>query len=112
MDFDSARIMGAEGRTALAKALGVDSIIVAEVDIQLKGTTVMGIGSRYPQARLSFQVYSPEQENAVWFDGGIEGDEAKESVGKTAFLDEEILNRLTVKSASSAFRKIATASRD
>lgn len=110
MDFDSGRILGPEGRDALIQALGVDAIVVAHVDVQLSGTTVMGIGSRYPQSRVSFQVYARGQEKPVWFDGGVEGDVSQESVGATGFIDEDLLGRLAAKSAVTAFQKIGSPS--
>jgi hypothetical protein len=108
MDNDSLRILGVEGRNALMKALGVDALITAQVDVFLKGNTVMGIGSRYPQARLSFQLYTPNADRADWFEGNLEGEEAKVSVGKTAFFDEKILNEQALQSARTAFAKIGT----
>lgn len=108
MDNDSLRILGVEGRNALMKALGVDALITAQVDVFLKGNTVMGIGSRYPQARLSFQLYTPNADRADWFEGNLEGEEAKVSVGKTAFIDEKILNEQALLSARSAFNKIGS----
>jgi hypothetical protein len=109
MDFDSGRILGPEGRDALIKALQVDALIVAQVNVSLHGTTVMGIGSRHPQSRLHFTVYTLGQSKPVWFEGGLEGEESKESVGKTGFIDEKALGRLALASAKTAFTKIGEA---
>jgi hypothetical protein len=112
MDWDAPRILGPKGREQLIRDLGVDSIVVARVDVMLNGNSIMGIGSRRPQSRLSFQIYTPDQENAVWFDGAVDGEEAKESVGATQFFDEEALKRLAVRSAETAFQKVGTVSKD
>ena len=106
MDADGPRILGPQGRDELIKALKVDAILVARVNTVLKGTSIMGIGNRYPKAMVSFYLYSKGKEQAIWFDGGIEGDESKTSIGKTAFIDEQLLGDLAVNSAKSAFSKI------
>jgi hypothetical protein len=108
MDQDCLRILDVKGRDALIDALGVDAIIGGRVQVILNGTTVMGVGSRYPQSKVAFFVYAKGQEKAIWWDGGVEGEEAKESVGKTGFIDEALLSQLALKSAKTAFAKIGT----
>lgn len=108
MDFDSARILGGKGRDELIDALGVDAIIVARISVNLNGSSVMGVGERHPQTDLSFFIYKKGEEKPIWFEGQIKGDEATESVGKTAFIDEALLGRLALKSAKTAFAKIGT----
>lgn len=110
MDFDGPRILDFKGREALMQALGVDAIVVTRMDVILKANTVMGIGSRRPQATLSFFVYGKGEEKPIWFEGQIMGDEM-ESVGKTAFIDENLLGDLALKSARTAFNKIGTATK-
>lgn len=106
MDNDCLRILGADGRTALMKALGVDALVTAEVDVLISANTVMGFGSRYPYARLSFQVFTPGQSTADWFEGGISGDESKTSIGATGFVDGALMNKLALESARTAFNRI------
>ncbi len=108
MDFDSPRILGPEGREALMKALKVDAIVVAQVNVHLTGTSVMGIGKQYPQSVLNLRVFARGQENPVWFDGNIEGEESKESVGMTGLFDRDLLDKLGRQSAGTAFAKIGT----
>jgi hypothetical protein len=108
MDYDSPRILDVAGRDALITALGVDAIIVARIDVNTTGTTVMGIGSRHPQSTLSFSIYRKGDVKPVWFEGSLKGEEAKESVGKTAFIDEALLQKLALKSAQTAFTKIGS----
>lgn len=108
MDSDSTRILGVEGRRALMDSLGVDAIVEARVMVSLTGTTVMGIGSRYPKTRLSFKVFTRDNENPVWFDGSVEGPVSETSVGSTAFIDETLLGSVAAESAKSAFEKIGT----
>jgi hypothetical protein len=88
----------------------VDSIVVARVNVSLTGTSVMGLGDRFPQSRVSFQIYTRGQEKPVWFDGEIDGEVSRESVGSTAFFDEDLLGRLAAKSADTAFHKIGNVS--
>jgi len=109
MDYDGPRILDSKGRDELIRALGVDAIIVARVQVDLEGTTIMGIGSRHPKSNLSFMVYTLGRENPAWFDGRIEGSESEESVGKTGFIDETLLGQLALKSAEVAYSKIASA---
>jgi hypothetical protein len=106
MDYDSPRILDVAGRDALIQALGVDALVVARVDVDLNGTTVMGIGSRHPQSNLSFSIYRKGDEKPVWFEGGIKGEEMEESVGKTGFIDEALLQKLALKSIQTAYAKI------
>jgi len=106
MDNQSLRILGVDGRNELIRDLGVDAIVTAQVDVLLSGTTVMGIGSRYPQAQLSFQLFTPDKNSPDWFEGGIEGERASTSVGKTGFFNAKELDALAVPSARSAFAKI------
>jgi hypothetical protein len=106
MDFDGPRILDSSGRDALIKALNVDAILVANVNVILEATTVMGIGSRHPQSRLSFMLYKAGIEKPIWFEGGVEGQPSTESVGKTAFIDETLLGALAVKSARTAYEKV------
>lgn len=106
MDFDSARILDVKGRDQLIDALKVDAILAAKVNVSLTGTTVMGIGSRYPQANLSFFLYKKGQEEPIWFEGQIAGEQANQSVGKTGFIDESLLAKLSLESARTAFEKI------
>lgn len=106
MDNDSLRILGSGGRTQLMKALAVDALVTAEVTVILSGTSVMGIGNLYPKARLSFQLYSPNADTPDWFEGNLEGQESKKSLGVTAFVDVEEMNRLALESTRSAYAKI------
>lgn len=106
MDFDALRILGQEGRERLMRALKVDAIIAATVRVNLSGTTIMGIGKRYPQARLSFTVYGRGSEKPIWFDGEVNGDVSETSVGATAFIDTKLLDKLSLQSAKTAFSKI------
>jgi hypothetical protein len=110
MDSDGPRILDVSGRDELIQALGVDAIVVARVQVSLTGTTVAGIGSRHPQTSVAFWIYKKGQEKAIWFEGGIKGEETEESVGKTAFIDESLLNQLALKSAQSAYTKIGASS--
>lgn len=105
MDTDSPRIMGPEGRDELIAGLGVDAIAVLSVRGHLKGTTVMGIGSRLPQANVHLQMYKKGVEGPIWFET-FEGAESTESVGKTGFIDEKKLAELSLKSAQSAYSKM------
>ncbi len=106
LDFQAGRILDVEGRDKLIRQLGVDAIVFVKVDVLLNGTSIMGIGSRYPQSRIHFQVYDKGAKSPIWFDGGVEGEEAKESIGATAFIDEDLLNKLALKSAKTAFSQI------
>ncbi|MGZ5280430.1 MAG: hypothetical protein ACXWC9_10830 [Pseudobdellovibrionaceae bacterium] len=105
MDTDAPRILRPEGRDQLISDLGVDAIISLNVTVYLEGTTVMGIGNRYPQSLVTLNVYKKGQENPIWFESA-KGDVSTESVGKTGFIDEKKLARLAVSSAQSAYSKM------
>jgi hypothetical protein len=106
MDDQCTRIMGMAGRDALMKALNVDAIFVARLTIQINGTSVMGIGARHPQAKLSFSLYKLGVENPVWFEGGVDGEE-QPSVGSTGLsVDEGLFAQYAINSSKTAFAKI------
>ncbi|MGE3975490.1 MAG: hypothetical protein AB7F59_13275 [Bdellovibrionales bacterium] len=106
MDAEGPRILDMKGRDELIEALKVDAIMVARVNVILNGTSIMGLGSRYPQSKVSFFVYKKGVEKHIWFDGGIDGEESKTSVGGSAFIDETLLSNIAVASAKTAFAKI------
>jgi len=108
MDNDSLRILDVSGRDVLMKALGVDALVTAQVDVILTGTAVLGIGAQYPFARLSFWLYTRGKNSPDWFEGGLDGETAKESVGATAFIDVDLMHRLALKSAQTAYSKIGS----
>lgn len=105
MDFDSMRIMGPEGRAQLAKSLGVDAVVAVKVDVHLNGFTVMGLGSRKPQTKIHMQLYKDKGEKAIWFET-FKGEEISQSVGTTAFINEELVAKLSVESALQAYNQI------
>lgn len=106
MDSDCLRILGADGRTELAQALGVDAVVTSRVQVLLNANTVMGIGSRYPQSRISLSLFTKNADTPDWFEGGIDGKVAETSVGKTAFFDEPLLHKLALESARTAFSNL------
>jgi hypothetical protein len=103
-DTDSARILGLEGRDRLMDALGVDALVVTKVEINLTGTAIMGIGSRYPQSNVSYRVFRKGIEAPVWFDY-LEGEKSEKSVGATAFTDNELIGKYGAESAKGALKK-------
>lgn len=113
MDSQSLRRMKPAARDELMQALNVDAIVEADLNIffKTKGMAVMGIASRYPQARLNFWVYKKGVKDVVWFEGNIDGEPSSESVGKTGFFDKEEVTRLGRNSAVTAFNKISAESR-
>lgn len=108
MDAQSLRRMRPNERDDLMQSLNVDALMEAQVSVIFANTgmKVMGIGSRYPQAVLMFYMYKKGVEAPVWFEGQVMGDVATESVGKTAFWDENAVTRLGRLSARSAFNKL------
>lgn len=105
MDFDSLRILKPDEKKKLMERLHVDALLVAKISVNFYGTTVMGIGDRYPKASVTIQASSLDSENSIWFET-FKGEQSDKSVGKTNFFDEEILARGSIESANSAFNKI------
>jgi hypothetical protein len=108
MDSQSLRRMRQKERDNLMNELAVDAMLEMQVDVNFanSGVKVMGIGSRHPQSTVSFCLYKRGVEKPVWFEGRVLGDVATESVGKTAFFDEDQVTRLGRLSARSAFNKL------
>ncbi len=107
MDVDSIRILDIQERELLYNSLRVDAIVTARINVDFSGTSIMGFGSRKPQAHLTFTVYTRGQDKPIWFEADIEGDEAKESVGSTGFIDTDKLAMLSTESSKSAFNKLS-----
>ncbi len=104
-DAEVVRLMDLGARRKLMESLDVDAIIVARVDIGLEGFTIAGIGNKYPQAMVSFQVFNGAVENAIWYDR-VADNKSTESVGKTRFFDDTLVTKYGFDSAKSAFLKI------
>lgn len=105
MDTDCPRLLDVQGRDLLMDALEVDALVEARITTHLNGFTVAGIGSRKPQAVLTFLVYRKGDKKPTWFEGSIKGDE-QESIAKTRFFSEEALAQKSLASAETAFARI------
>jgi hypothetical protein len=108
MDWDSTRILDNDGRDALMEALKVDALVTARVNVFIKANTVLGIGDRYAWSKIAFQIHRKGVKDPVWFDGGVDGDESKDSMGKTGLSGWDKLNAQAVQSAQTAFAKIGS----
>ena len=108
MDWNCLRILKPEGRDQLIQALGVDAIIMARSYVVLEGVTILGIGDKYPQAHVSLEIYGPGQKDPVWREA-FKGQQSEKSVGKTAFIDSEILKEASLQSFKSAATHIGDA---
>lgn len=112
VDFDAARKIGVAGRDQIMEALKVNALVVAQIHVQLNGTSVMGIGNKYPQSNIRLQMYKKGVESPVWQDGA-QGEEMKESVGKsTLTMDVTKMNKLAAASAKSAFEQLIKQSQE
>lgn len=108
LDVDSANKIGQAARDEIMQSLGVDAIAVARYDIQLNGTSIMGIGAKHPQANMQVAVFTRGQEKPVWRDNA-QGQEMDGSVGTTNIsLDFAKLKELSIQSSHQAFAQIAT----
>ncbi len=103
LDNDCLRLLGKDGRDALMKALGVDAIVTSRVVVVHGGSVFSGLK---PQAKLSFEVYVPHMNSSDWFEGNIDGEESKTSIGRTTFFNADKQGELALPSAVSAFQKI------
>ncbi len=101
MDWNGLRLLKQEGREQLIQALGVDAIIMAKSYVVLDGVTVLGIGDKYPKAHVSLEIYGKGQEDPIWREV-FTGEKSEKSVGKTAFIDSDILKESSLKSFKSA----------
>ncbi len=101
MDWHCLRLLKQEGRDQLIQALGVDALIMARSYVILDGVTILGIGDNYPQAHVSLEFYGYGQKDPVWRES-FKGEKSEKSVGKTAFIDSEILKETSLKSFKSA----------
>lgn len=107
LDVDSATKIGQAGRDEIMNSLGVDALAFVRYDVQLNGTSIMGIGNKHPQANLQFVVYARGTEKPVWRDNA-KGEEMEDSVGATNItLDFAKLKELSVKSGHQAFNEIS-----
>ncbi len=65
MEFNDATKIGQKGRDDIMNALKVDAVVLAQYTVQINGSTIMGIGSRYPQTSLKFQLFRKGEEKPV-----------------------------------------------
>lgn len=106
MDSECLRILDQPNREKLMQDLKVDALIVSKVDVVLSGTTVMGVGSRYPQSKMFFQVFKKGHERPVWWET-LDGKVMEESVGKTGLtLDEKKIADLGLRSLQDGLAKL------
>jgi hypothetical protein len=106
MEFDGATKIKQAGRDEIMNALKVDAVVLAQYTVQISGSTIMGIGSRYPQTSLNFTMYRKGIDKPVWQDI-VKGEDMKESIGKTAFsLDFNKLKDLSLKSSKKAYAEL------
>lgn len=105
MDYDSARILDADGRDQLMQDLKVDALIAVWSMTHLSGTSIMGIGSRKPQTNIMIYVYARGVSEPIWKES-LQGDEITESVGSTGFIDEKKVAHLVLKAADGALSRL------
>lgn len=105
MDDQSVRIMGLTNRDKLIQELGVDALVMVKVQVHLDGTTVMGIGNRYPKSMVSWSIYKSGIETPVWFET-VMSEAAKDSVGKTNAFDVPKMQKLAIQTSAEAYSQI------
>jgi hypothetical protein len=107
LDYDSIQRMGASARDAMMNALKVDGIVAIKIQTVLHSATIMGIGSRYPQAVVQFQLYKKGVSDAIWYDVNAEGKKSDKSMGVTMLTADFVkMNQLIAESARSAYRQL------
>ena len=107
LDYDSIQRMSAKDRDTLLTALKVDGIVSLKVNTRLHAVTVMGIGSRYPQAVLEFRLYKKGVPDPIWYDVNVEGKKSDKSMGVTRLTtDFNKMNELISESARTAYRQL------
>jgi hypothetical protein len=107
LDVDSANKIGQAARDEIMQSLGVDALAFARYDIQLNGTSIMGIGNKHPQANMIVTIYQRGMEKPIWRDQA-QGQEMDDSVGKTNItLDFNLMKKLGIESSHKAFGEIA-----
>ncbi len=105
MDWNGPRLLDFAGREKLIADLGVDAIALLRIDVSMEGFTVMGFGSHKPAANAHLQIFSKGNKDHVWFDT-LKGPESEESVGITAFIDEQKTREYSLISAQTAYTKM------
>lgn len=107
LDYDSVLRLKAAERDALMQALNVDALAAIKINTVIHSATVMGVGNRYPQAVVQFQLFRKGAPDAVWFDVNAEGEKSKTSMGVTRITaDFEKMNQLLLASARTAYRQL------
>ncbi len=99
-------------RRELIKKLGVDALVVVNMNIELeKGGGLMklvGAVDYYPKARLMFQVYSTSSDKPIWQDTWAVGEATKTSVSNVMGVttDRQRLDSLMIAAANDAYDKV------
>lgn len=107
LDYDSIQRMGQADREKLMNGLGVDGLIAIKIQTRIHAATVMGVGNRYPQAIVMFQLYRKGTTDPIWYDVNAEGEQSKESMGVTRLTaDFDKMNQLIATSARTAYKQL------
>lgn len=102
----AAEIGGREERNKLMNALGVDAIVVATVDVSIKGGfSLNGLGPRKPQSNFVMKVYERDHDKPIWNEE-IQGEKSEESLGWIGFIDEKRMDQLAAESTKTALARI------
>lgn len=103
--------MSFQERQALIRALNVDAIAVASVQIELVNEgglkKLVGAGELHPQAKLGFYLYNATQEDAIWMDLNADGEESSDGTDHVlGFANVDALNRQAISTANSAIHSL------
>ncbi len=111
LDTFAARLTKEESLQGLQKALGVDALIIAGVQVQLyKGGIIYTIKSMFgkaelePQAVTNLTLLEPRSNTSIWSESNALGEPAKSN--EKTFLglaQDEVVNRLSVQAARNSF---------
>jgi len=97
-DANPTYLFNAEERALLAKALNVDSLVMARVSYNVIQNDYLGLGvaNSYLQPSITYHMYNKTEADPVWFHNSFLGPKSEESVGKVSGLEDvELIAKLS-----------------
>ncbi|MBY0469782.1 hypothetical protein K2X30_01350 [bacterium] len=102
--------MSSSERQQLCKDLGVDAIVVADINVAVRNggglKKLIGAGDFKPQATLVFSVYTADRNEPVWQDSAARGEEEEGTGHMLGITNQKALDQKTVLAAQSAYQKL------
>lgn len=89
-DANPTYLFTAEERAQLAKALNIDSLVMARVSYNVVQNDYLGLGiaNSYLKPNITYHMYNKTDSDPIWFNNSFAGPQSEESLGKVSGLED------------------------